>query len=89
MKYLVFLDEEEVIPETVGSMTSATVVDKIGPIKFKNPVRLQPNVKLTIRMMHKEVPGQSSHAFYGNNGDNAQDIEGNEKFLKVESSDKD
>ena len=33
-------------------MSEMTVKDKIGPIKFKNPVRVASGVKLTIKMMH-------------------------------------
>lgn len=78
VKYYVMVDDNEVIAETVGTLTESIVKDKIGPIKFKTPVRVPANAKLTIVMMHKEVPGQSSHAFYGNNGDNCQEIEGND-----------
>ena len=67
-------------------MTEATVKDKIGPIKFKSPIRVASGVKFTIKMMHKEVPGQSSHAFYGNSGSDAHTIEGNDNYIKVERS---
>ena len=43
--------------ETIGTMSEATVKDKIGPIKFRAPVRVAAGVKLTIKMMHKEVSG--------------------------------
>ena len=86
MKFHVYLEEEEVQGETIGTMTEATVKDKIGPIKFKSPVRVGAGVKLTIKMMHKEVPGQNSHAFYGNSGSDAHTIEGNDNYIKVERS---
>ena len=43
-------------------------------------------VKLTIKLMNKEVPGENSHAFSGKSRSDAHTIEGNDNYIKVERS---
>ena len=89
VRYKIFKEDEEIVTETTAAITPAMLKEKVGPVKLKSPVTIPPQTNFTVMYIYNAVSGQSSHAHYGQDGGNPQDIEGNEKIFEVIYSSRD